>query len=55
MKTIGKWIKNATRQVFDPDHEERIKELSALLYKNMQTAGDRFSLLRFKRVKPPPR
>jgi hypothetical protein len=49
MKTIGKWIKNAARQVFDPDHEERIRELATLLYKNMQTAGDRFSIVLFKR------
>jgi tellurite resistance protein len=48
MKTIGKWIKNATRHVFDPDREERIKELSALLYNSMQKAGEQFSFLRFK-------
>ncbi len=49
MKTIGKWLKTAARQVFDPDHEERIKELSALLYRSMQTSGDKFTLRRFKR------
>src|SRR5438552_272586 len=49
MKTIGNWIKSAARQVFDPDHDERIKELAALLYKSMQTAGEKFSLVLFKR------
>jgi hypothetical protein len=49
MKTIGKWIKSAARQVFDPDQEERIQELATLLYKNMQTADEKFSIVLFKR------
>jgi tellurite resistance protein len=48
MKAIGKWIKDATRNVFDPDQEERIKELSALLYNSMQKAGEQFSFLKFR-------
>jgi hypothetical protein len=48
MKAISQWIKNATRQIFDPDQEERINYLSALLYRSMQKAGEQFSLIRFR-------
>ena len=44
MQTIGKWIRSTVQQVLDPDREERIQELAALIYKSLQSAGDNFSI-----------
>ncbi len=49
MKAIGEWIRKATRQVLDPDREERLNEVVSLLYRDMQSAGEKFSLAQFKK------
>jgi hypothetical protein len=44
MAKFGDWIKRAVKQVLNPDHEERIRELANLILQNLQQSRERFSL-----------
>lgn len=47
MPAIGKWIKATVQQVLDPDRDERVQELATLMYKSLQSVGDKFSFRAF--------
>ena len=47
MPTLGAWIKRTVQQVLDPDREQRIQEVAALMPKALETNRNKFSFVEF--------